>query len=212
MADRLTVERSSCRALSVYLQTELDAVFGAGGSVVSERWPAPDETLPERAVTIVMTGERDDTFTVEPADHIVAMVPDAIDPTLGLYTFMVKACRQHVQLDVWAHYDLKRDELLFWVNDALNKGSDHTLGLGLRGGDPVRDGPLLALDPQYGFAGVVDFTFQGPSITDEPDAARQREYRASMSGTFDVNLTVQAKTLRLAQASVRSSLGTFRVL
>jgi hypothetical protein len=193
VADRLTVERSASRALAIYLQGELNLAYGSPLCVVSERWPAPDSPLPARAVTILLTGERNDDSTVEAADHIASMTPDTSDARFGLWTFMVKSCRQQLQLDVWSTDDVMRDELLFFVTDALQKGSDHTLGLGLRGGDPVRDGPILALDPTFGFAGVADFTFQGPSVQDSPDAARQCEYRAMISGSFDVSLTTQSR-------------------
>jgi len=210
---RVSVQQAAQTALQVYLQAQFDAYFGGAPvdpddppnperCVVSDRWPEPDSGLPKRAVSIIEAGQREDTW-VQEQDIAVVMQPDNVT---GLYTFRVAACRQPLQLDVWADYNAQRDELVALLDDFLHKGERFTLNQ--PNGNPVRDGVLLALDPTSGYSGFCDFTFDGPRKLDTNASPRVREYRSSSAGFCDVDLTVQALTPKLARVLMTMALSS----
>jgi hypothetical protein len=200
---RVNVQDAAQRALQVYLQNEFDAFFtGSDRCIVSEEFPPPDQGLPKRAVSVIPAGARQDMHFTE-RDVSRVDYPDA--SPMSLYTWRVAACRQPIQLDVWATAAASRGELCALLDDFLHKGPRYTLGT--PNGEVVRDGVLLKLDPaQGGFDGFADFTFDGPALTDTSRSAREREYRATIAGFIDVDLTTQAPSPRIANIKLRMAL------
>lgn len=198
---RVSVEQAAQTALQVYLQNELDPQFGGGTErcIVSDSWPEPDSGLPRRAVSIIPAGEREDLHVQEQD-----LRREDLAGNLKLYTWRVAACRQPIQLDVWATYAAQRDDLLARLQDSLRKGERFTLNK--PNGNPVRDGVLLALDPTLGFQGFADCVFEGPRKMDTARSGREREYRASILGYIDVDLTVQAPSALLARVLLKVAL------
>ena len=199
---RVSVEQAAQSALAEYLQNEFDPQFGGGAErcIVNDAWPAPDSSLPRRAVSIIPAGMREDTYLQE---EDIRSTP--IQGQLRLWTFQAAACRQPLQLDVWSTSAAGRDDLLARLSDSLRKGTQHTLGDPL--GPPTWDGVLLALDPNKGgFYGFADFVFDGPRKSDNDRGPRLREYRASMLGFCDVTLTVKAPSLVIARGLLKMTL------
>lgn len=188
-----SLEQAACTALADYLQAQFDAVFtGPEACVVSDQWPAPDSGLPKRAVSILCAGPRQD-MNVQEQD--IRSTP--IAGNLRLYTWRVACCSQPLQLDVWATSAAARDDVVARLTDYLRKGPRFTLGL--PNADVTRDGVLLALDPaKSDFQGFADFQFDGPKRMDTSDSTRKREFRSSIMGSVDVDLTTQAATGTLA--------------
>ncbi len=203
---RVSVEQAAQTALQVYLQAEMDAQYSGGPErcIVSDSWPEPDSGLPRRAVSIIPAGPRDDMYVQEQDIRREDLAGPDSNPKL--YTWRVAACRQPIQLDIWSTYASHRDDLLARLQDSLRKGQGHTLGI--PNSMPVRDGVLLALDPASGFRGFADYTFDGPSKTDTARSPRVREYRASIMGFIDVDLTVKAPSARLARVLLQFALGS----
>jgi hypothetical protein len=67
--------------------------------------------------------------------------------------------------------------------------------------DPVRNGLVVPLGD--GWTGTADCYFDRAEVFDSPDAAARSEYRASLRGFFDVDLTITAPSARLAVVRFR---------
>jgi hypothetical protein len=174
-----TVQQAAANALAAFLEDQLEDVE------VLPRWPEPDQDLPDRAVSVLLAGRRQD-------EHWQAEVVN-VEGTGASRTFhwKVKAVEQPVQLDVWARYDAQRDDILAQLDDALHQGTATTLNAPF--GSPTRDGPLLALDADDGHEGYVDFTFEGAFNNDTPDAHTRAEYRATINGAATMSLVVKTQ-------------------
>ena len=84
---------------------------------VQDRWPEANVRLPAKTITVLRAGGRRD----EALDPVpVKSVPVAGVPGRAVYTWRVRACTQPLQLDVWAHSDVARDDLLARLEPVLN--------------------------------------------------------------------------------------------
>lgn len=194
---RVTVQQAATNALRKFFESQAEL----SGVLCDDRWPEPDTELPDRMITILHAGERQD----ERIPEELVRVDDLTGVQARCY-WRVKACRQPLQLDVWARYSTHRDDILANLDDVLHKGTLITLG----SGDPVRDGPLLQLDEANdGHFGYADFTFDGFRMLDGADQHRQNEYRATCNGHVDVELVVSAETAKIARILLEMSLGTY---
>jgi hypothetical protein len=181
---KVTVEQAVVNALSLWLVRWLGS-----GVTVSAQWPEPTKKLPPKAVTILRAGPPDE----EPLDPIVVSRVDT-GPHVSLFTWRMRALRQPLQLDVWARHHAARDELLAELDEALNAPMAATIGA--KNADPVRHGVVVRLGD--GWTGMADCFFDRPEVTDTPDAAARSEYRATLRGWADVDLTITAPSARLA--------------
>jgi hypothetical protein len=190
----IPVQQAAVKALAEYLRGRLD-----DDVEVSDGWPNPDEPLPEKAISILLAGKRQDMMAdAEVVTH----------ETLGsihVYTWLVKTVDQDIQLDVWASYKSHRDELLAALDDALNRGTATTLGEVF--GSVTRDGPLLQLQEEDGHDGYVDFTFDGPDLIDTPLSVHRNEYRATIAGKLSTTLTIKSQHPALQVAGLRIRYG-----
>lgn len=181
---KITVEQAAINALGVWLQQAL------GDSVaVSTQWPEPTKKLPAKAVTILRAGAPEE----EPLDPIIVSRIDTGAYT-SIFTWRLRALRQPLQLDVWARHHAVRDELLASLDVALNKGIGATLRI--QNADPFRHGVVLPL--AHGWTGTADCFFDRPEVSDTPDAAARSEYRATLRGWAEVDLTLSAPSARIA--------------
>lgn len=186
----VTVQQAAVNALRAWLASELP------DAVVFDRWPAPERELPPKAVTILLAGKARDDITI--GQRIVKTVP--LDPTTATYSWRFGTRYHPVRIDLWATSDYDRDDLMERVDQALHKGPKFTLGLPL--GDPVRDGPLIALAD--GHEGYADFTFESPDPS-FPETA-ESEWRASFDGTVAVDLIVTADSPRLLVVKLQAKI------
>lgn len=190
----VTIAQAACNALATYLSAQLSGV------TVTGRWPAPGKPLPEKAVTILRTGEPQ----YEKLD-LKSIAYTSVDPTTGEYTWQLRVATQQLQLDIWSRYERKRDDLCAQLEDALTKGELVTLGRS--GGAPFRDGVLLELNPADDWEGNVDFTFGGTYPNDNPEAARKSEWRATCRGECSMVVTAKAQSPKLLAVKLRIKLG-----
>lgn len=181
---KITVEQAVVNALGKWLARCLGS-----GVVVSAQWPEPTKRLPPKAVTILRAGPPDE----EPLDPIVVSRVDT-GPHVSLFTWRMRAMRQPLQLDVWARHHAARDELLAELDEALN--APMSASIGAKNSDPVRHGVVVQLEG--GWTGTADCFFDRPEVSDTPDAATRSEYRATLRGWADVDLTITAPSARLA--------------
>jgi hypothetical protein len=196
---RVTLEQAAVNALRKHLEGELRPVFGTK-LVIDDRWPSPDQQLPEKAITILRAGA--------PVDERIDQEVVKAEPIAGgnktLFTWRWAARRQALQIDVWAHDDTVRDWLKAELERAEHVGVGKTLGIA--NADPIRDGVLLKLDlAGDGWEGFADFTFDPPGDNDPP-GARDREYRATQRGSVDVILTFKAESPRLLFVNIAMAL------
>jgi len=181
---KTTVEQAAVNALASWLTRTLPK-----GVVVSSTWPEPTKVLPQKAVTILRAGAPEE----EPLDPIVVGRVDT-GPGTSLFTWRLRALRQPLQLDVWTKHTAARDDLLARLDEALNAGMGATLGAS--NADPFRHGVVVPLAD--GWSGTADCFFDRPEISDTPDAATRSEYRATVRGWAEVDLTLSALSARLA--------------
>jgi hypothetical protein len=181
---KVSVEQAAVNALGGWLALSLGQAV-----TVSTKWPEPSRKLPERAVTILRAGPSED----EPLDPIVVARVDT-DAHTSMFTWRLRAVRQALQLDAWARHHAARDELLAELDIALNAGLGATLGVA--NADPLRHGVVVPLAD--GWTGTADCYFDRPDVFDSPDAATRSEYRATLRGWTEVDLTITAPSARLA--------------
>lgn len=194
MASRVSAQQAACNALAVWLKSQMPEV------TVEDRWPEgelpADDQGHVRAVTVLLVGAPVDQ-ALDP--EIVSSTPngDGTDSTVYQY----RCRRQHVELDVWASYDVDRDELVATLDDVLN-ASDNLTQPDVFNADPVRNGLRLPLSD--GFDGSqASFYFDGPENIDTPDAHQQSELRATYRGYVDVMLAKTVTTVPLTTAILR---------
>lgn len=187
---RVSIQQAAANAFARWLRTELPDVD------VESRWPEPNRRLPPKMLTVLLAGNRID----EPLDpHVLHMEP--IDEATGLYRWRVTACRQPMQLDVWATSDVERDDLLARLDTALRAGPGRTLPWDWNG-DPTANDLTLPLEDGWKDT-VAVIEFGSPSLTDHASAVQQREYRATLRGDARMNLYVEAESPRMATIRLR---------
>ena len=181
---KVTVEQAAVSALGAWLARCL------GSSVaVSTQWPEPTKKLSAKAVTILRAGPAQS----EPLDPVIVGRTDT-GPHTSLFTWRMRALRQPLQLDVWARHHAARDALLAELDVALNAPMGATIGA--LNAEPVRHGVVVPLGD--GWTGAADCFFDRPDVSDTPDAAARGEYRATLAGWAEVDLTVTAPSARIA--------------
>ena len=189
----VSIQQAAQNALALWLARELDGV------TLWDRWPEANVRLPAKAVSVLRAGaRRDEALDPEP---IARRDVDGA-PGRAIFTWRMRACTQPLQLDVWAHSDVARDDLLSRLEPALNASKARSLpSLALANADPVEHGLTLLLAD--GWSGFAAYWFDEPAITDTPDAVQRSEYRATYRGTAMMQLTIDAESARLARARLR---------
>lgn len=166
--------------------------------LVQARWPEGSVKAPgrESGYTAVVTVYRQGKRTREPILGTTGFQSSALIPGTNpkQYALLIDIGQviQPIQLDVWATSDIDRDDAIYQLDTALNVGWNQTLGpVGTTGvgwavtanDDPVRDGLVLALSPDDGYAGLCEVVLDEPEIADDPDSIAISNYRAFYSGT-----------------------------
>ena len=191
MALRTSVEQAANNALAAWLTTQLASVDD--GVSIEPRWPDPDKTLPEKAISIITAGPRQLEFCD----------PKPLGPGVlssgNLYTYQWHYAEvvQPIQLDVWCQYDVQRDDLVARLDDALNSGA---AGLGQTNIDPVSGDLILALSSADGWGNSnANFVFGSCQLTDTADNAQQAIYRATYRGEAQVSMSVLSTVAQLTK-------------
>lgn len=190
---RTSVGQAAANSLQLWLVSKLPASV-----IVYARAPEPSVVAANirggktATVTIYKEGKRErepvlGSQVLESATPIPATSPQAYALLLSIGQVM-----QPLQLDVWATSDLDRDQTIDALDTALNVGWNVTLGpVGTTGigwavtadDDPVRDGCVLALSPNDGYAGLAEFAFDEPELSDDPESNSALQYRAFYTGS-----------------------------
>ncbi|WP_438029013.1 hypothetical protein [Sorangium sp. So ce233] len=79
---QVTIEQAALNALATWLESKLPQGEDDYAVVVSPKWPDDDTGLPARAVTILLAGERRDTY-IEPTVHAEERIHAAVSPRVG---------------------------------------------------------------------------------------------------------------------------------
>lgn len=183
----VTIQQAAANALAAHLSARLTGV------AVDHRWPDSERPLPEKAVTILLAGKPDDTY-LQPA-HLETL--PGSDPQHVVCRWLVLERVQPLQIDVWARYDVARDDLLAALEPLLNAG-------GLPYEPAAGNGLLLALGD--GWSGKADFSFDGPSLQQSPSSVQQGEWRAIINGEARCAVYVDAESPKLAQIKLQQIL------
>lgn len=195
MSKRVTVTQAASNALAAYLAEVLPDVR------ISSTWPSPDTQLPEKAITIIISGAREDMFF----DPEVVGKKQNIDESTAIYTWSIATCKQDFQLDVWATSQPDRDDICARLEDVLRAGDAPA---GIEFPDPVSNDLLLKFDSNDGWDGYIDFLFDSPIFLDNPNSVQQVEYRATYRGSATFELTVDAVSPRLLRVILKERLFT----
>lgn len=200
MTVRTSVQQAAVNALAAFLRQQ----FETKDIVVFDGWPENSKDLPKRAVTILLAGDRQDEETG--GSYLRAISSEDIPgSTRKLYRWTVKACRQAIQLDIWAKSDVSRDDIVALLDEALHQGESVTLGIA--GGNPFRDGPLLRFRSEDGHDGFIDFLFEdGPNRENSGEQGARGEFRATQHGTASCVLSLVADSPPLLVAKLKMAL------
>jgi hypothetical protein len=189
---RTSIGQACSNALAKWLASQLPASI-----LVQARWPEASVVAPGAAsgktavVTVHRQGKRTGhdllgRGTMASSQPIPNTIPQQ-------YYLLIEfgQITQPLQLDVWCATDVDRDQTIDFLDDALNVGWEETLGpVGTSGvgwsvtasDDPVRDGLLLPLDPNDGYAGLATVLLESPEIQDDAESVAASNYRAFYSG------------------------------
>lgn len=173
----VSIQQASLNALATWISAQV-----GGDITVAPRWPSADRKLPPKAVTIIPAGKRIDTHLDV---RMLKTVPQ-IDDLTTITTWQVKMCELPIQIDVWANTDPARDDILAQLDIALNAGE---AALGGFNPDPANSGVLVNVGDGWSST-TADFTFDGPEVVSDDDAALRSEFRATILGTAYMMLTV----------------------
>lgn len=198
---RVSVQQAAVNALVAYLKTQLAA--DANEITISDSWPEQSVNLPKKAITVILAGPRQD-------DDVGSYMRDIsrvlVSGNVYRYRWTVKACRQPIQIDIWATNDVDREDLIANLDEALHQGEGVTLGTA--GRNPFRDGILLNFLDTEDFTGTIDFTFEdGPDRDNAGDAAQRGEFRATQHGVAAMVLSLEAESPALIEAKLKMTLG-----
>jgi hypothetical protein len=191
----VSIQQAAMNSLGTWLNSNLSAV------TVFNRWPSPDVTLPAKSVSLIMAGNTHD----EPIERNLINQIDQVSPSiLTTATWQVKSRRQDFQLDIWARTDPDRDDILAQLDSALNWAESPLSVLS----DIAGSG--LALQVADGWTNTfADFSFDGPQLDDTADSVKRSEYRATISGSCYVILTVDRVSAKQIQLNLSETGGLF---
>lgn len=190
----ISIQQAACDALTRWIQANIT------DATVSSRWPTVDRPLPNKAITVITAGARQDT---DIEARLLAQTDLANNQ--ASIVWQIKVCEQPLQLDVWAKTDAERDDLLARLDDVLNYG-EAALGLAGEFYDPARTGLLLPVVDGWPTGTTADFTFDGPDTPDTSDAAKRAEFRGMIRGSVYVALTVTRTSVLQVQLILKQRL------
>ena len=115
-------------------------------------------------------------------------------PHTSLFTWRLRALRQPLQLDVWTKHappattcspGSTRPSTPGWARPSARRTR---IPCATASSCPLADG----------WTGTADCYFDRPEVNDTPDAATRSEYRATVRGWAEVDLTISAPSARIA--------------
>lgn len=178
----VSIQQAAANALAAFLATKMV------GIPVIPQWPSPDKELPNKAITIVSSGSRRD-IPIEA--KLLKSTNNGLKNVDAVW--QIAACTQPLQLDVWAHTDYERDQILADLDIYLNYG-DRALGVG---NYDIGNGLLLNLANGWeAYQSKADFAFEEPNTDDSGDSTPRRSYRATYRGNAYFQLAVPATVPR----------------
>ncbi len=186
----VSIQQAASNTFAAWLATKMTGV------TVGSRWPSPDKALPNKAITVVTAGPRRDIplalKQLEKTNN-GALNVDVI--------WQVAACTQPLQLDVWAHSDFERDDILARLDTFLHYGEGSLAGV--TNADPVGHSVLLALgDGWQAYDTIADFYFSDPDIDDSSETVGRDIYRATYRGDANFMLAIQKTSVRQLQINL----------
>lgn len=161
--------------LATYLATELAAQYPTLQTL--DVWPGPSVALPEYAIAVLVAGP--------PETELHPPVKYKVTPTaspMGNVQYSYGWIEVPMQLDAWARYAAKRDQLAIDVRKKLNRPAAATLGV-----TPVRLHYQIAPELVLPVADLLDtpcnYAFEAaPNPIENGDAAQTNEWRATWTG------------------------------
>lgn len=170
----VTVHQASLNALAAWLTTNL-----IGSPSVDPRWPDPDKILSGGgtaggryngpvAVTLIPVGK--------PSDEYLDTVTNPV------VTTGIRLRRQPVRLDIWAAYDVDRDDIIAQLDTLLaGRGGPATDATTAAQLGIVDHGVVLSLADGYA-PRVAGFKFDAPTVVDNEDSVSRVKYRGTYAG------------------------------
>ncbi len=188
----ISIQQAAINSLSAWIGSQMDDV------TVLSSWPSPDFPPPNKSITILTAGPRQDESI--PLRYIGQEDGNSPNTTA---TWQIKVCEQNLQLDIWADSDVERDDIIARLDTVLNAG-EAASGIGTH--DPVGSGVLLAVADGFPMGTTADFTFEGPDTEDSPESISRSEYRATIRGTAYLGLTVNAVSAKQIVINLKQKL------
>ena len=179
---RVTIQQAALNAYASWLGGLMPDV------TVTPRWAAADKQRPAKSITIIPAGRRID----EPLDLGIVSKTN-VGPTQVTTQWLLAACQQPMQMDVWANTDVERDDILARLDDYLHAGTS-SLASAVNP-MPVGTGTPINLADGWDST-IADFVFDNPDLSDTTDTVGRSIYRATFTGDAYFMLTVTTLTAR----------------
>lgn len=177
-----TVEQAACTALRVWLASQLPDVE------VRDAWPDDDAPLPEKALTVLMTGKADDEWTTPrstgyKAIHAALPAELAVDTVAIVNTATAVAALNVIRADYIAHL----------ADTDAHAAADTTNVLTAPAASDLASAATLANDLRAKF--ILHFAFAGASA---PHPVADTKNAPTLSSVVSVEAAVVALTKHLA--------------
>ena len=187
-------------ALVAWISSQLTDIM------ISKEWPTPGEPInPNGSVSILRAGGCDETPVIYPNPTKVVPIPYTNN---AQFYWRTHACEQPMQMDVWATSELRRDDIVERLNNALTAGRAQTLSpafFATFGVDPnqnpVEQCIVLQLAAPWDHL-VGAYQFESPETEDSAGSNKRREYRATYRGSAFFDRTVIRVSPRLLKTTV----------
>lgn len=200
MALTVSVVKAAENALFAWLSSELPDVAW------SNEWPEAGKAFVKSgSCSLLRAGSANET-PIRPIQLLKAI----LDPyqITGSYVWRTHSVEQPLQLDVWATSELRRDDILHRLGDALTAGPGLTLtpayfaAMGISQlQNPVAQTVLLQLAKPWDHLNA-SFQFDAPETHDDPEDIKARRYRATYRGTGYFDRTVTRASPKIVRVSI----------
>lgn len=171
----VSIQQAGVNALVSHLRTQLPDV------TVEERWPDPQRKIRFPTITVLTSGPRRD-LAIDFRDLSFNNIGDRVQ-----FQTQVAAIEQPLQLDIWAHNQIERDDILARLDIALNMDT-------LNPGEVMHGLNLIAGDDWIDT--YFDYWFESPDPHDQEFTAIVEEWRARISGRAWGMLAIKRETAR----------------
>lgn len=176
----VSIQQAANNAFAAWLSGQLPGVN------IEPRWPAADRLKQAQTITIAIAGARQD-IPIDP--KILKMTNVGSNQVTAQW--MIAACTQPVQMDIWTVSDPARDDLVAQLDTILHSDNSTFVSSGVGFGTPI-----AVANGWEVFGTIADFNFDQPEYEMSSDDMSRSLFRAIYRGEAYFMLALSKTTAR----------------